>query len=102
RGLGGLRGVLRASERTDARWGTLALEGTVATDAMIIADTQPGVLERFLDALRTDAGAWGRAGPAVAGLEATLLQDVRSNPSYPDRRIYGEEARRTFQRLPGA
>lgn len=100
RGLGGVRGVLRASERTEGSVGTFALDGALATDAMVIADAQATVLERFLDSLRTDVGAWGRAGPAIVGAEATLLQDVRPNPNYPDRRLFGDEARRTFQRLP--
>src|SRR5207237_328850 len=70
-------------------------------DAMILGDTQLGVLDRFLDALRTDAGTWGRAGPGIVGVEATLLQDVRiPNGAVPDRRLFGDEARRTFQRLP--
>jgi LPS-assembly protein len=102
RGFGGLRGVLRTAARADASWGTAALEGATASDAMIIADTQPTVLERLLDSLRTDAGVWGRAGPAVLGADVTLLQDLRINPSFPDRRLFGDEARHTFQRLPGA
>ncbi len=101
RGFGGLRGVFRATERTEAAWGVAALEGTIASDAMVLADTQPGVLERVLDALRTDAGIWRARDSTTLGLDATLLQDQRVPDSgNPDRRLFGDEARRTFQRLP--
>ena len=100
RGLGGFRGVLRAAERTEGRLGTFAVDATVATDSMVISDVLPG--ERFLDSLRTDLGGHVRTGPAIAGAEATLLQDVRLLPATPDRRAFGDEARRTFERLPSA
>src|SRR5947199_398510 len=40
-------------------------------------------------------------GPVTVGADATLLQDVRiTNATEPDRRLFGSEARSTFQRLP--
>jgi len=103
RGFGGFRGVARLSQRALTRAGVLAIEGVSATDAMAIADAQPGVFERALDALRTDASFVSAAGPLSAGVQVTLLQDVRvANASAPDRRLWGADAMRTFQRLPAA
>ena len=101
RGLSGLRGVARFSHRTDGAAGTLAVQGTAASDAMILADAEPLALDRALDVLRTDAGAWHAQGPLTVGADATLLQDVRvADFARPDRRLFGPERRATFQRLP--
>jgi LPS-assembly protein len=101
RGLGGLRGVLRVSHRTDAEPWTAVAQGTVATDNMILVDTQPRDLDRYLDALRSQVGIVRTQGLAALGLEATFLQDVRIvDGSHPDRRLFGPERRATFQRLP--
>ena len=104
RGFDGVRGVLRFSHRTEAP-GTLAVaQGTLATDSMYLQDTELRELDRYLDALRTDAGAVRTQGPAAAGVDATVLLDVRTgnNPGNPDRRLFGAERRATFQRLPSA
>ena len=103
RGIDGIRGVVRFRHRTDADGVVAAAEGSLATDNMFLADTEIRELDRFLDALRTDVGVVRTAGPAAAGIDATLLADVRtSNPGSPDRRIFGAERRATFQRLPSA
>src|SRR5437763_1657151 len=69
---------------------------------MYLQDTELRELDRYLDALRTDAGIVRTQGPAAAGVDATLLVDVRTtNGNSPDRRIFGAERRSTFQRLPG-
>ena len=103
RGFGGLRGVLRFSHRTDSGGFTAAAQSTIATDNMVVPDTEPRELDRFLDALRTDVGVVGRSAIAGAGVDATLLQDVRiSDGGRPDRRLFGAERLATFQRLPSA
>src|SRR5712692_784542 len=85
RGLDGVRGVLRFSHRTEAPGVLAAAQGTLATDSMYLQDTELRELDRFLDALRTDAGVVRTQGPAAAGADATLLFDVRStNPLNPD------------------
>jgi LPS-assembly protein len=101
RGIDGVRGVLRFTHRTDADGWVAAAQGSLATDNMYLQDTELRELDRFLDALRTDAGIVRTLGPAAAGVDTTLLFDVRaSNPGAPDRRLFGEERRATFQRLP--
>lgn len=101
RGFGGLRGVAHLSHRTDLGDTAFAIHGTVASDAMAVWDTDPGQLERALDTLRTDVGLWHPEGPLTLGAEATLLQDIHlPNGTFPDRRLFGDERRSTFQRLP--
>jgi len=104
RGLDGVRGVLRFSHRTEAPGVLAAAQGTLATDSMYLQDTELRELDRFLDALRTDAGVVRTQGPAAAGVDATVLQDVRTgnDAGNPDRRLFGAERRATFQRLPNA
>ncbi|HYZ89768.1 MAG TPA: hypothetical protein VE620_10775 [Myxococcales bacterium] len=111
RGIDGVRGVLRYAHRTEAPGWLGAVQGSLTTDNMYLQDTELRELDRFLDALRTDAGVVRTQGPAALGIDATLLFDVRNtfsgtdqsanqNPD-PDRRIFGAERRSTFQRLPG-
>jgi LPS-assembly protein len=101
RGLGGVRGVAHLAHRTEGSAGVLALQGTVATDVLAVADAEPASLERAQDFLRTDLGAWRASGPLTVGADATFLQDVRiTDGAHPDRRLFGPERRATFQRLP--
>jgi len=101
RGIDGVRGVLRFTHRTEAPGVLAAAQGTLATDTMYFQDVQPGELDRFLDSLRTDAGVVLRKGPASAGVDSTVLFDMRTtNGNSPDRRLFGDERRATFQRLP--
>jgi LPS-assembly protein len=103
RGYDSVRGVLRFRHRTEAPGLVAAAEGSLATDNMFLQDTEIRELDRFLDALRTDAGIARTQGPVAAGVDTTLLFDVRtSNPASPDRRLFGPERRATFQRLPSA
>jgi LPS-assembly protein len=116
RGIDGVRGVLRYSHRTEAPGWLGAVQGSLTTDNMYLQDTELRELDRFLDALRTDAGVVRAQGAAALGIDATLLFDVRNtfnganpasgiNPginSDTDRRILGDERRATFQRLPSA
>jgi LPS-assembly protein len=104
RGFGGLRGTARLDHRTEAAGWLLAAKGTVASDAMIVSDVDPpSQLDRYLEALRMDAGAVRAIGPLSVGADTTLLQDVRiPNGGAPDRRLFGAEARSTFQRIPAA
>ena len=105
RGYDGFRGVLRFSHRTEAPGTLVAAQGSLATDSMYLQDTEVRELDRFLDALRTDAGAVHTQGPAAAGVDATLLFDMRTGNNKldsPDRRVFGAERRATFQRLPSA
>jgi LPS-assembly protein len=115
RGIGGVRGVLRYSHRTEAPGWLGAVQGSLTTDNMYLQDTELRELDRFLDALRTDAGVVRTQGPAAAGVDATFLFDVRTTlnnwpaspgatptlpQDSPDRRTFGDERRATFQRLP--
>jgi hypothetical protein len=104
RGFDGVRGVLRFSHRTQAPGLLAAAQGTLATDSMYLQDTELRELDRFLDALRSHAGIVRTQGPAAAGVDATLLLDVRTgnDGGNPDRRLFGAERRATFQRLPSA
>src|SRR5438309_5100993 len=81
RGINGVRGVLRYAHRTEAPGWLAAAQGSLATDNMYLQDTELRELDRFLDALRTDAGIVRTAGPAAAGVDATLLFDVRTSNS---------------------
>jgi LPS-assembly protein len=102
RGFGGVRGVGHLSHRSEGAAGTFAVQGTMASDNMVVADVDPLPLDRSLDVLRTDVGAWRASGPLSVGADATLLQDVRAADYLnPDRRLFGPERRHTFQRLPG-
>ena len=103
RGIDGMRGVLRFQHRSEGPGLLAAAQGTLATDNMYLQDTETRELDRYLDALRTDAGIVRTQGPAAAGADATLLFDVRTtNAASPDRRLFGAERRATFQRLPNA
>ena len=108
RGFGGVRGIGHIAHRTEGVAGTFAVQGAMATDSMAVSDVDPLPLDRSLDFLRTDAGAWHASGPLSVGADVTLLQDVRiadvnGAPDFnnPDRRLFGPERRHTFQRLPG-
>lgn len=107
RGIDGVRGVLRYAHRTEAPGWLAAVQGSLVTDNMYLQDTELRELDRFLDALRTDAGIVRTQGPVAAGVDATFLIDVRASNALtpngifaPDRRIFGDERRATFQRLP--
>lgn len=101
RGFHGVRGIARLTHRTEGSAGFFAIDGVSATDALVFTDTQPYSLERVLDSYRTDVGAWRARGPLAIGADATLLQDTRIiNGGAPDRRLFGGEARPTFQRAP--
>lgn len=102
RGFHGIRGLVHLTERSEGSAGVFAVQGVAAGDLMVLTDVQPGNIDRILDALRTDVGFWRARGPLTVGADATLLQDMRiTNGPEPDRRLYGSEARSTFQRLPG-
>jgi hypothetical protein len=101
RGFGGVRGVAHLLHRTEGEQGTIAVQGTLATDAMVVSDAEPASLDRLLDYLRTDAGAWRARGATTLGIDTTYLQDIRiPNAADPDRRLFGAERRATFQRVP--
>jgi LPS-assembly protein len=101
RGLNGLRGVAHLLHRSEGAAGTFAVQGTVATDVMAIPDAEPTSIDRYVDNLHTDVGFWRARGATTLGLDATFLQDVRyPDGNEPDRRLFGEERRSTFQRLP--
>jgi LPS-assembly protein len=104
RGFGGFRGIARFDQRTERQDWLVVAKGTVASDVTIVSDVEPpSQLDRYLDALRTDAGAVRSAGPLAVGADVTFLQDVRiPDGAAPDRRLFGAEARSTFQRLPAA
>jgi LPS-assembly protein len=101
RGFGGVRGVAHLAHRSEGVGGVFAVQGTIASDNMVVVDAEPATLERYLDFLSTDVGAWKASGPLTLGADATLLQDVRiTDYGFPDRRLFGAERRATFQRLP--
>lgn len=103
RGLAGVRGVAHLLHRTEKGATAFAVQGTVATDTMVVQDAEPTSVDRFTDFLRTDAGLWRARGATTLGLDATFLQDVRIlDANEPDRRLFGSERRSTFQRLPSA
>jgi hypothetical protein len=79
----------------------LAAQSTVETDVMALPDLEPTQIERVLGSLPTDVGAWAVGGPLSAGVDATVLQDTRiNNGVFPDRRLFGPEARPFPARLP--
>jgi LPS-assembly protein len=100
RGFGGIRGVAHLLHRTEGEQGVFAVQGTVATDVLVVSDAEPASLDRLVDYLRTDVGAWRARGATTLGIDATVLQDVRIADAPPDRRLFGAERRATFQRLP--
>ena len=102
RGFGGVRGVARIAHRSEGSQGVFAVQGTLASDVMAVQDAEPASIDKLVDFLRTDLGAWRSRGATTLGIDATLLQDVRI-PDFnePDRRLFGREQRATFQRLPG-
>ncbi|TMB29927.1 MAG: hypothetical protein E6J61_14165 [Deltaproteobacteria bacterium] len=102
RGFGGLRGIANFEHRTESAGWLAAAKGTLASDTVIISDIAPlSQLDRYLDSLRTDVGVVRSGGPFFTGIDATFLQDVRiTDGGLPDRRLFGAEARSTFQRLP--
>jgi LPS-assembly protein len=102
RGIDGVRGVARIAHRSEGDAGIFAVQGTIATDVMVVQDAELASLDRYVDFLRTDLGAWRARGATTVGIDATLLQDVRiPDATEPDRRLFGAERRATFQRLPG-
>jgi LPS-assembly protein len=103
-GANGLRGILRFAHRTHEGPLSMAAQSTLASDVMALPDLQPTqYLERSLGSLQTDVGVWAAGGPLSAGIDATALQDTRVNNVYfPDRRLFGPEARPVPARLPAA
>jgi LPS-assembly protein len=102
RGFGGLRGIAHLAHRTEGSGGTFAVQGAVATDSMIFADTEPYALDRPLETVRTDAGYWKALGPLTLGADVLYQQDVRiTSFAQPDRRLFGDQQIPTFQRVPG-
>jgi LPS-assembly protein len=108
RGFDGFRGTLRFADRSDLFGWTLVAQGQLASDAMVVADTQPLQIDRYLDDLRSDLGLFRSFGPLVLGFDATYLQDLRvlgytdasGIHTSVDRRLFGAEARATPTRLP--
>jgi LPS-assembly protein len=102
-GANGLRGILRFTHRTQEGPFALAAQSTLETDVMALPDLEPAQIERVLGSLPTDVGAWAAVGPLSAGIDATVLQDTRiNNFAFPDRRLFGPEARPYPARLPAA
>jgi hypothetical protein len=111
RGFGGVRGLAHLVHRTEDGPFVFAVQGVAATDVLAGRDPQPYSLDSLQDLLRSDLGAWRARGPLTVGAGASLMQDMRivalstAHPDAPyayDRRLFGPEARATFQRLPGA
>ena len=100
RGFDGVRGLAHLNHRTEDGPFVFAVQGVAATDVMAGRDPQPYALDSLQDLLRTDIGAWSARGPLTLGADATLMQDIRLDGTSPDRRLFGAEARATFQRLP--
>jgi hypothetical protein len=112
RGFDGFRGTLRFADRSEILGFTFVAQGQLASDAMVVADTQPLQIDRYLDDLRSDLGGFRSFGPLVLGFDATYLQDLRVLGSLEytgangaahtsnDRRLFGAEARATPTRLP--
>ena len=111
RGFGGVRGVARLAHRTESSAGILAAQGIVASDVMALRDPQPQSIETSYDLFTTDVGFWRARGPLTLGADATFIQDMRveavGGPAHPDvgpaavdRKLFGNERRTTFQRLP--
>lgn len=103
-GANGLRGILRFTHRTQGGPFFLAAQSTLETDVMAVSDLEPPTqIERVLGSLPTDVGAWAAHGPLSAGIDTTVLQDTRiNNGVFPDRRLFGPEARPFPARLPAA
>jgi LPS-assembly protein len=103
-GANGVRGILRFSHRTHEGPLHVAAQSTLASDVMALPDVEPTqYLERSLGSLPTDVGIWAAGGPWSAGIDSTVLQDTRiNNFAFPDRRLFGPEARPMPARLPAA
>ena len=104
RGYGGLRGVARLAHRSEGSAGIFAVQGLAASDVMALRDVAPAEsIENTFDLFTSDVGFWRARGPLTLGADATLMQDLRvPDPGAPDRRLFGPEGGRTFQRLPAA
>ncbi|HTO97053.1 MAG TPA: hypothetical protein VMK66_08445 [Myxococcales bacterium] len=104
RGYGGLRGMAHAGHRTEGDLGVFALQGTAASDVMAVRDQSAQSIETTFDLFTTDVGFWRARGPFTAGLDATLMQDMRLEQGRVDRTLFGGEPRggagATMQRLP--
>jgi len=101
RGYGGLRGIAHLGHRTQSDAGTFAAQGLAATDVMALRDPAAQSIENSYDLFTTDLGFWRARGPLTLGADATLMQDMRiANVNTPDRRLFGVEGGKTFQRLP--
>ncbi len=99
RGFGGVRGVARLVHRTESSAGIFAAQGIAATDVMALRDPQPQSIETTYDLFTTDVGFWRARGPLTLGADATFIQDMRVE-AVVDRKLFGNERRTTFQRLP--
>jgi LPS-assembly protein len=102
RGYGGLRLVARIAHRSEGDAGVLAAQGIAAGDVMALRDVAAAQsIENSFDLFTTDVGFWRARGPLTLGADATFMQDMRIiDPAAPDRRLFGPEGGRTFQRLP--
>ena len=101
RGYGGARGVAHLAHRSEAESVTFAASGVAASDVMAVRDQAAQSIENSYDLFTTDVGMWRTRGPLTLGADATLMQDMRvADPNAPDRRLFGRDGGRTFQRLP--
>ena len=101
RGYGGLRGIAHLGHRTEGGAGVFAVQGLAASDVMAVRDQAAQSIENSYDLFTTDLGFWRARGPLTLGADATLMQDMRIvDGNAPDRRLFGADGGRTFQRLP--
>ncbi|OLD46749.1 MAG: hypothetical protein AUI48_06940 [Chloroflexi bacterium 13_1_40CM_2_68_14] len=101
RGYGGLRGIAHLGHRTEGGAGVFAVQGLAASDVMALRDQAAQSVENSYDLFTTDLGFWRARGPLTLGADATLMQDMRIvDGNAPDRRLFGADGGRTFQRLP--
>src|SRR2546428_4483215 len=101
RGYGGLRGIAHLGHRTEGGAGVFAVQGLAASDVMAVRDQAAQSIENSYDLFTTDLGLWRARRPLTLGADATLMQDMRIvDGNAPDRRLFGADGGRTFQRLP--
>ena len=101
RGYGGVRGIAHLGHRTEGSAGIFAVQGLAATDVMAVRDQAAQSIENSYDLFPSDLGFWRVRGPLTLGADATLMQDMRIvDGNAPDRRLFGADGGRTFQRLP--
>jgi len=68
---------------------------------MAVRDQAAQSIENSYDLFTSDLGFWRVRGPLTLGADATLMQDMRIvDGNAPDRRLFGADGGRTFQRLP--